>query len=381
MAEFEASCQKRAVDGFPRPPCQMHSEQLRLNSLDKQCKAHDAAACDSAKQLRLKDLSRNLQLLTACSGKNASLCTAELSKARAAADSYPASDVYLGNGSASGMDNKKLMAELKSINDVIDIASGRNERGKQAALQIASQILDFIPLIGTLKQAYEVKTLGDALLAIASVVPEAGPTVAKLSKEAQALADAGKLDEAQNLLKAGVQTIDRNWQAATKELGSSTARQGVTTGANTAGTTVVDQAATGIKWGKGIQEQRMPYEDFVASTLPADTRLPPNFKTFDFYDSVTQTATSVKTLDTTTAAKIADPTQVYSALKSNVDATTSFTNYTRGVKSVDSSQISFRVVDVAIPQGTTSAQWTQINRAIDYANSQGVTLKITVVKP
>ncbi|WP_215796648.1 DUF6862 domain-containing protein [Paludibacterium yongneupense] len=363
MAEFEASCQKRAVDGFPRPPCQMHSEQLRLNSLDKQCKAHDAAACDSAKQLRLKDLSRNLQLLTACSGKKTSLCTAELSKARAAADSYPASDVYLGNGSASGMDNKKLMAELKSINDVIDIASGRNERGKQAALQIASQILDFIPLIGTLKQAYEVKTLGDALLAIASVVPEAGPTVAKLSKEAQALADAGKLDEAQNLLKAGVQTIDRNWQAATKELGSSTARKGVTTGANSAGSagvTVVDQAATGIQWGKGIQGQGLPFETYLESQLPAGSRLPPNFKTIDFFDDSTGVATSAKTMDTMTSAKLADPSQVYSSLKSNVDTLANFNGASLSKVTVNAADITARDLQVAVPSGTTPAQWTQI---------------------
>ncbi len=361
----------------------MHSEQLRLNSLDKQCKAHDAAACDSAKQLRLKDLSRNLQLLTACSGKNASLCTAELSKARAAANSYPASDVYLGNGSASGMDNKKLMAELKSINDVIDIASGRNERGKQAALQIASQILDFIPLIGTLKQAYEVKTLGDALLAIASVVPEAGPTVAKLSKEAQALADAGKLDEAQNLLKAGVQTIDRNWQAATKELGSSTARKGVTTGANSAGSagvTVVDQAATGIQWGKGIKGQGLPYEDYVASTLPPETRLPANFRTFDFFDIETGVATSVKTLDTTTAAKVANPSQVYSSLKGNVDTAANFKVAALSGTVLKAAQINARELNVAIPANTTSAQWTEINKAIQYGQSKGVTVKITVIK-
>ena len=53
---------------------------------------------------------------------------------------------------------------------------------------------------------------------------------------------------------------------------------------------------TDIAWGRGIYNQGRLYEDFVASTVPAVNRLPKNFKTFDFYDAETGTATSVKTL-------------------------------------------------------------------------------------
>ncbi|WP_371827877.1 hypothetical protein [Litchfieldella anticariensis] len=53
-----------------------------------------------------------------------------------------------------------------------------------------------------------------------------------------------------------------------------------------------------MQWGRGIQGQGMPWEDFLASQLPAGSRLPPNFKTFDFYDPTTRTVTSAKTLDT-----------------------------------------------------------------------------------
>jgi filamentous hemagglutinin len=91
-----------------------------------------------------------------------------------------------------------------------------------------------------------------------------------------------------------------------------------------AGTTVVDQAATGMKWGKGISGQGIPFEDYVASTLPSETRLPANFKTFDFFDAETGAATSVKTLDTSTAAKVASPSQLYLSLKSNIDAVAGF---------------------------------------------------------
>ena len=47
---------------------------------------------------------------------------------------------------------------------------------------------------------------------------------------------------------------------------------------------------------------------------------------------------------------------------------------------VDPTDIASRVVDVAAPFGTTSAQWTQIQKAIDYAASRKVALKITVTK-
>lgn len=150
--------------------------------------------------------------------------------------------------------------------------------------------------------------------------------------------------------------------------------------AGKAGTKVVDQAVTGIEWGKGIKGQGMPYEDYVASQLPAETRLPPNFKTIDFFDRDTGVATSVKTLDTTTAAKVASPSQVYSSLKGNVDAVANFSGASLSGVEVKATDITARELNVAIPANTTSAQWTEINRAIQYGQSKGVTVKITVVK-
>ncbi|RMV42943.1 hypothetical protein ALP11_00532 [Pseudomonas syringae pv. papulans] len=47
---------------------------------------------------------------------------------------------------------------------------------------------------------------------------------------------------------------------------------------------------------------------------------------------------------------------------------------------VTSSQITTRELQVAIPEATTSAQWEQINRVIEYGQSKGITLKITKVK-
>ncbi|GFM38030.1 hypothetical protein DSM19430T_27140 [Desulfovibrio psychrotolerans] len=150
--------------------------------------------------------------------------------------------------------------------------------------------------------------------------------------------------------------------------------------AGKASATVVDLAETGIQWGKGIQGQGMPFENYIASLLPAETRLPANFKTFDFFDVETGLATSVKTLDTATAAKIANPSQVYYSLKSNVDAAANF-SYARMLEAeVKAAQIVARELKVAIPDNTTPAQWMEINKAIQYGQSKGVTVMITVVK-
>jgi len=123
----------------------------------------------------------------------------------------------------------------------------------------------------------------------------------------------------------------------------------------------------------------MPWENYLSSQLPAGSRLPPNFKTFDFYDEATKTAISAKTLDTTTLTKVANPSQVYSSLKSNIDATVKFTEYSLGRTTLSSSQITARELQVAIPKGTTTAQWEQIKRAVQYGQGKGVTVKITTV--
>lgn len=143
---------------------------------------------------------------------------------------------------------------------------------------------------------------------------------------------------------------------------------------------VVDRAATGVEWGAGIKGQGMPWEDFLAGQMPASSRLPANFKTFDFYDEATKTAISAKTLDTTTAAKIANPSQVYSSLKGNIDSVTKFSNYELQPVNLKAADIVVREVQVAVPKATTPAQWVEINRANQYAASQGVKLKVTVIE-
>lgn len=91
---------------------------------------------------------------------------------------------------------------------------------------------------------------------------------------------------------------------------------------NTAGT--IERTKIGLVWGKGAKGQGMPWENYLATRLPAGSRLPANFKTFDFYDARTKTAVSAKTLDTTTIAKVSNPDQIYYSLKKNIDAMLNF---------------------------------------------------------
>ncbi|EOY8812334.1 CDI system deoxyribonuclease CdiA-o11, partial [Escherichia coli] len=126
--------------------------------------------------------------------------------------------------------------------------------------------------------------------------------------------------------------------------------------------------------------QGMPWEDYVGKSLPADARLPKNFKIFDYYDGATKTATSVKSIDTQTMAKLANPNQVYSSIKGNIDAAAKFKEYALSGRELTSSMISNREIQLAIPADTTKTQWAEINRAIEYGKSQGVKVTVTQVK-
>ena len=133
----------------------------------------------------------------------------------------------------------------------------------------------------------------------------------------------------------------------------------------------------GISWGKGIQGQGLPWEDYLAASRPAGARLPAGFKTFDFFDESTGLATSAKTLDTSTAAKVADPRQVYSAIKGQVDEAASFTGYSRAGRTLTSADITARELQLAVPRTTTATQWAEIRRAIAYGEKRQVRVIIT----
>ncbi|ERT10289.1 hypothetical protein O185_25790, partial [Photorhabdus temperata J3] len=145
-------------------------------------------------------------------------------------------------------------------------------------------------------------------------------------------------------------------------------------------TATVSASETGIQWGKGNMKQGMPWEDYVGTQLPVGSRLPKNFKTFDYYDASTKTAVSAKTMDIQTLSKLTRPKQIYGSIKGNIDDVMKFETYTLSRRTIDSSMIVNREIQLAVSANTTKAQWIEINRAIEYGKIQGVKVTVTQVK-
>lgn len=118
------------------------------------------------------------------------------------------------------------------------------------------------------------------------------------------------------------------------------------------------------------------YEDFVAESVPG--RLKPNHPTFDFFDRKTRHAISVKSMDTQTAARLADPTQIYKTLQKNINKTVNYCG--KGVVQVRPEEILSRELRVGVPLETNQAQWQQILRGVQYGKSKGVDVIIEALK-
>ncbi|MBZ8133385.1 hypothetical protein CLD20_08920 [Afifella sp. IM 167] len=179
---------------------------------------------------------------------------------------------------------------------------------------------------------------------------------------------AGKLTRLRNLAgdaKALVEAFAREAARLRRRLGH-------------VGHNVVDNP--GIVWGRGIKEQGIPWEDALEATGQFGQRLPQNFKTIDFYDPVTKTATSAKTLDTTAGGYARNPSRIFSAVKRYVDRTKSFDGREGLRQGLEVSEIQTKKIELAVPEGTTKEQIVQLRRAVRYAESQGVELKVSFIR-
>ena len=133
----------------------------------------------------------------------------------------------------------------------------------------------------------------------------------------------------------------------------------------------------GIIWGKGILEQGLPWEKFLAEQGHLGDLLPKNHKTFDLYNDVSFLATSAKTLNTQTPAKLAKPEQIYYSLKRNIDAAANFVESRVGRGGLTAEKIASREVHLAIPKQTNLEQWFQIRRAVEYGERKNIKLIVT----
>ena len=130
----------------------------------------------------------------------------------------------------------------------------------------------------------------------------------------------------------------------------------------------------GTEWGGPIGRQGHPWEDFLDSQGAYGKRLPPNFRTFDFFDEDTGVATGAKTLDTRAKGYIDRPTRIYARLRRYVDQIETFDSNPKRSESAMAQNLKRRVLELAVPRGTSSERITQIRRAGQYAADRDVSI-------
>lgn len=139
--------------------------------------------------------------------------------------------------------------------------------------------------------------------------------------------------------------------------------------------------ANGVDWNaRSVKDRGLSYERSLAERtdeqgrgtwLEQESRDHPKV---DFFNFETGQATSVKTLDLNAYSYRKSPSQVYAALGIYVRDLADF-NGGRGL--VRSGEVEFRVLNLAVPLGTTR-QMSQIQRAVDLAKTLGVELIVEV---
>ena len=137
----------------------------------------------------------------------------------------------------------------------------------------------------------------------------------------------------------------------------------------------------GIVWGGPVRDQGLPWESRLAVQRADEyVQLHPNFRTFDFRSLDGTIAISAKTLNTTALGYLLRPTAVFGRLRRYINQIDGFEEYTFAGDRVASEGLTNRELELAVPEGTTSAQKFQIQRAIDYAAERGIMLHVTLIR-
>jgi Hemagglutinin repeat len=147
---------------------------------------------------------------------------------------------------------------------------------------------------------------------------------------------------------------------------------------------LIDNSVAKIGWGQGNNPQGLPWEAVVnAKYNPGGFDLntvKTNFAAFDTWVVDSGTAVSAKTMDTALAGYSSNPNSITSTLNVYVDKMVGFEKDGKGAFVLTAAEIKTMVLELAIPSSTSPAQWTAIQKSIDYANSKGVSMVVTRVK-
>jgi hypothetical protein len=108
--------------------------------------------------------------------------------------------------------------------------------------------------------------------------------------------------------------------------------------------------------------------------------LPSNFETFAFINPATRNATSARTLYTLAPSMLTNPAQLYQQLVEYVDAAVEFSEGGSRYMVITASEINLRIIQVAIPPGTTAEQMQQLDEAVRYGRRRGIIVIIRKAK-
>ena len=136
----------------------------------------------------------------------------------------------------------------------------------------------------------------------------------------------------------------------------------------------------GIRWGGPIREQGGPWENALEALGRLGERLPPTFQTFDFFDRAGMIATSAKTLDTRAWGYVDRPSRIYGQLRRYIDQIDRFNGSSNYKSLINPTTISGRRLELAVPRETSPEQITQIQRAIEYAQSRGIEVTVSFIE-
>lgn len=138
-----------------------------------------------------------------------------------------------------------------------------------------------------------------------------------------------------------------------------------------------ERAASGV-WDMASATKRgMKIEDIYADTVASPgSRLPKNFKTFDFFDRSTGAATSLKSMDPTGM----NPAAITSTINRYSRAVASFSSYRLSGTLLNASEIQSRSLVVAIPDTIYSMnQYNALVSAYEYGAARGVSVQFMAV--
>ncbi len=153
----------------------------------------------------------------------------------------------------------------------------------------------------------------------------------------------------------------------------------VPVGSATAGTPTVGSGAAaralpsapGGVWKLGWAERGRRIEAALGGNLPR------SFPVVDKFNRTTGVATSIKSIDLTSTS-YQNAARVYSRVKGFVDKLAGFRGMSWAKVRIDASEIQRRVLELVVPSAGTVAQQQAIQRAVEYARSLGVDLKVIV---